>query len=103
MTLSMMLGALLLVAVASFWHASLAARELANRVAFETCERAEVQMLDGTVSFHRLGLSRPDGGNLALQRTYVFEYTEDGFNRRRGFVVVAGLRVESVGLGPRAV
>jgi hypothetical protein len=33
-----------------------------------------------------------------LLRTYTFDYTADGFERAQGFIVLAGLRLESVGL-----
>lgn len=92
-----------LVLVGWGWHASLAARELANRIATDTCTRAGVQLLDGTVSMLRLSLARPESGGLALRRTYVFDYSDDGYSRRRGFVVMTGLAVDSVGLEPRAV
>jgi hypothetical protein len=99
-------GLLAAVAVAAalvlFWHSSLAARELANQVAAETCASANVQMLDGTVAIHRLRLVRGGEAPLAWQRIYVFDYTEDGFSRRRGFVIMTGDMLDSVGLGPRA-
>lgn len=101
MSWTLLLAVVAFAVVAGFWHASLAARELANRVALETCEQARVQLLDGTVSIHRLALVRPGGGTLALRRTYVFDYSEDGYNRRRGFIVVTGRSVDTVGLGPR--
>lgn len=84
-----------------FWHSSLAARELANRVAAETCDHAGVQMLDGTVAIHRLRLVRGGDAPLAWQRVYLFDYTEDGYSRRRGFVVLTGAALDAVGLEPR--
>ena len=103
MTWELLLGALLLAILGGFWHSSLAARELANRVAMDTCAGAQVQMLDGTVSIHRLALVRHSELPVAWRRTYVFDYTEDGFHRRRGFVVLTGNSVDTVGLGPRPV
>jgi hypothetical protein len=98
-----LLAAVALAAViALFWHSSLAARELANRVAAETCTNANVQMLDGTVAIHRLRLVRGGDAPLAWQRIYVFDYTDDGYSRRQGFVVLTGDALDSVGLGPRA-
>lgn len=91
----------LAVLLALFWHSSLAARELANRIAAETCANASVQMLDGTVAIHRLRLVRGGDAPLAWQRIYVFDYTEDGYSRKRGFVVLTGDALDSVGLGPR--
>jgi hypothetical protein len=40
---------------------------------------------------------------IAWHRTYVFDYTTDGFSRQRGFVVLTGDTIDTVGLGPRAV
>ncbi len=97
------LGVLALVVTGWAWYSSLAARELANRVAADTCTQAGVQLLDGTVAVHRVSLARDGDGRLALRRAYAFDYSEDGYNRRRGFVVLTGLALDSVGLGPRAV
>jgi hypothetical protein len=102
MTWGLLLAVALLALLAGFWYSSLAARELANRLAMETCESANVQMLDGTVAIHRLRLVRSGDAPLAWRRTYVFDYTEDGFSRRRGFVVLTGDTVDTVGLGPKA-
>ncbi len=102
MTWGLLLAVTLLALVVGFWHSSLAARELANRVVMETCTSANVQMLDGTVSIHRLRLVRTGDAPLAWQRTYFFDYSADGFNRQRGFVVLTGDSVDTVGLGPRA-
>lgn len=103
MSWEVLFATLLLAMLGLFWHSSLAARELANRVAMETCASAQVQMLDGTVSIHRLKLVRDAQSPVAWRRTYVFDYTEDGFSRRRGFVVLTGDSVDTVGLGPRPV
>lgn len=103
MSWGLLLAVALFAVLAGFWHSSLAARELANRVAMEACTSAQVQMLDGTVAIHRLRLVRTGDAPLAWQRTYVFDYTADGFSRQRGFVVLTGDTVDTVGLGPRAV
>jgi hypothetical protein len=82
------------------WHATLRARELANRVALDTCRKLNVQFLDGTVAFTRLRPVRDASGRLTLRRSYVFDYTEDGMTRRQGFVILRGLDLEAVGLAP---
>jgi hypothetical protein len=97
------LGILALLSLGAAWYANLRARELANRIALDTCQRAGVQLLDGTVAILRVALARGADGTMALRRTYVFDYSEDGASRRRGFVVLTGLELDSVGLGPRAV
>jgi hypothetical protein len=92
---------LLLVAAAVVWFLqdSLAARERANAAAMEACGRLSLQFLDGTVAFARLKLAR-ERGQLALRRTYVFDYTANSIERRQGFVILIGRRVESVGYAP---
>src|SRR5262245_42299756 len=69
MTWGLLLAVALLALVVVFWHSSLAARELANRVAQETCNGAQVQMLDGTVAIHRLRVVRSSDQPLAWHRT----------------------------------
>ena len=64
MTWGLLLSVAALAVAVAFWHSSLAARELANRVAQETCAGANVQMLDGTVAILRLRLVR--GGDAPL-------------------------------------
>lgn len=93
-------GALILLCVAGglawFWQDSLAARESANRAAMDACRRLNLQFLDGTVAFARLSLTR-EVGRLRLRRTYVFDYTATSIERRQGFVLLTGVRVDSVG------
>jgi hypothetical protein len=80
------------------WQISLDAREAANRIAKDTCSRAVVQFLDGTVAFAGFRLTRDSRGKRRLLRTYTFDYTSDGFERAQGFIVLAGGRLEAVGL-----
>jgi hypothetical protein len=80
------------------WHLSLDAREAANRIAKDTCSRAVVQFLDGTVAFAGFSLTRDARGRRRLLRTYTFDYTSDGFERAQGFVVLAGRQLQAVGL-----
>ena len=96
-------GALvLLLAIAAviwFLQDSLATRERANTAATEACRRLSLQFLDGTVAFARLTFTR-ERGQLALRRTYVFDYTANSIERRQGFVILVGRRIESVGYAP---
>jgi hypothetical protein len=80
------------------WQSALDAREAANRIAKETCSRAVVQFLDGTVAFAGFRLSRNAAGRRRLLRTYTFDYTSDGFERAQGFIVLAGRQLQAVGL-----
>jgi hypothetical protein len=80
------------------WQVSLDTREAANRIAKETCSRAVVQFLDGTVAFAGFRLTRDSRGKRALLRTYTFDYTSDGFERAQGFIVLSGMQLQAVGL-----
>lgn len=87
-----------MMGLAWFWHDSLGARERANVAALDTCRSTGASLLDGTVAFRRLQAVRVDGGTLQLRRTYVFDYTRDGYTRQQGFVILTGRSVDSVGL-----
>jgi hypothetical protein len=88
---------ILAAAIAWFWQDSLAARERANAAAMEACSRLSLQFLDGTVAFARLQLVRGSQSVFTLRRTYVFDYTANSIERRQGFVVLTGRRVDTVG------
>jgi len=87
-----------LAAAYKVWQVSLDAREAANRIARDTCSRAVVQFLDDTVAFAGFRLTRDSHGRRRVLRTYTFDYTNDGFERAQGFIVLAGGRLEAVGL-----
>ena len=80
------------------WQLAMDAREMAMRIARETCSRAVVQLLDETVAFTGLRLARDARGARRILRTYTFDYTRDGFERASGFIVLCGARIEAVGL-----
>lgn len=84
-------------AIAWFWQDSLAARERANAAAMEACTRLSLQFLDGTVAFARLRLVRGSQSLFTFRRTYVFDYTANSIERRQGFVVLTGQRIDAVG------
>jgi hypothetical protein len=94
----LLVGAAGVAAAYRLWSSALESREAANRIARETCSRAVVQFLDGTVAFAGFRLGRDLSGRRRLLRTYTFDYTHDGFERAQGFIVLAGLRLEAVGL-----
>ena len=59
-----------------------------------------LQFLDETVECVKTRPARDDEGRLVLRRTYRFEFSDDGNNRRAGMVVILGAAVESVHLEP---
>jgi hypothetical protein len=96
--LFLVLAAAALSIIYKVWQVSLDAREAANRIARDTCSKAVVQFLDDTVAFAGFRLTRDARGRRRFLRTYTFDYTNDGFERAQGFVILAGLRLEAVGL-----
>ena len=91
---------LLIAAGALLWLDSLRARERAVVAGRSACERYRVQFLDDTVSFARMRLARNDEGMLKISRTYTFEFTETGNNRRQGAIVMLGHEMRDVQLEP---
>ena len=84
----------------AFWIDSLDARERALAAGRRACERYGVQLLDETVQFSRLRLARDAGGQIRLQRTYTFEFSETGDNRRHGAIVMLGGELQDLRLEP---
>lgn len=95
-----LLALALVLAGAYLWVDSLRAREHAVAAGRAACARYGVQLLDETVSFTRLRLARDDEGRIRLRRTYVFEFSETGDNRRQGAIVMLGARLEHLQLEP---
>jgi len=91
---------LLLIVAAGAWYRNMEAWERANAVVGATCRDMGLQLLDGTVSLRSLRPARDGAGHWALQRTYTFDYSADGFSRQQGFVILRRGRIHSLGLAP---
>jgi len=90
----------LIIAGIAFWVDSLRARERALAAGRSACVRYGVQLLDETVQFARLRFARNDEGRLRLRRTYTFEFTDNGNNRRHGAIVMLGAELQDMQLEP---
>ena len=94
-------AALVLIALGvALWVDSLRARERAVRAGRAACQRHELQFLDDTVSFARIRLGRDEGGQVKIARTYTFEFSDTGNNRRHGAIVMLGGEVADLHLEP---
>jgi len=89
-----------LVGAALLWADSLRAREHAVRAGRNACSRYSLQFLDDTVSFTRMRLARDGEGRLKISRTYTFEFSDTGNNRRDGAIVMLGGDVQDLRLEP---
>jgi Protein of unknown function (DUF3301) len=90
----------LLVIGLFFWLDSLRARERAVKAGRAACERYSLQFLDDTVSFTRIRLRRGEDGQLKIARTYTFEFSDTGNNRRHGAIVMLGGELQDLQLEP---
>ena len=87
---------LLLAALIWLWFDSMRARARALALGKRACERDGLMFLDETVECVALGFARNADGRLALRRTYGFEFSDTGNNRRSGSIVMLGGEVESL-------
>lgn len=85
------------------WLDSLKAREIAVAMARRACDDENMMLLDDTVVIRRLRWGRDDTGRLRLRRSYGFEYSDTGDNRRGGELTLLGHEVEILYLRPRVV
>jgi hypothetical protein len=94
---------ILVIAVFAFWIDSLRAREKALDAGRAACERNGLQLLDETVAGAGLRLARNEEGELRIRRVFVFEFSDNGNNRRRGSIVVLGANVQDLYIEPYPV
>jgi hypothetical protein len=73
-----------------FFTASRAAAERAAEVGHNACQAAGVQWLDQSVHATGMRLRRMENGWLGLERSFRFEYSEDGQDRHIGRIVLLG-------------
>ena len=83
---------LMLVGAAGFFlfTAARAAAERAADIGRDACAAAGVQWLDQSVHATGIRLRRRDDGWLGLERSFRFEYSEDGQDRHVGRIVLLG-------------
>ena len=88
--LLLMIGAAIAV---TWWSAARDAAERAEDLGREACAAAGVQWLDQTVHASGVRLRRGEDGRLGMERTFRFEYSEDGSDRHIGRLVLRGRRL----------
>jgi hypothetical protein len=80
----------LLVAGTVFWVDTLRAREAALVAGRTACQRYGLLLLDDTVAVSKMRFTRNAEGRLRLARTYGFEFSDTGDNRRHGAISLVG-------------
>lgn len=81
-----------------FWVNTLTVRDRVIDAVRTTCRNQNLQLLDGTVALQRVSVMRSHRGHMTLRRTFLFAYSADGVERRTGFVITLGNRIEQMGL-----
>ncbi|UCC56550.1 MAG: DUF3301 domain-containing protein [Gammaproteobacteria bacterium] len=88
---------LLLIAVfVWFWQANLRSRDIAVQTASGSCKAQGLQLLDGTVSIKHIKPYYRSRNDFGIQRTYLFDYSGDGFSRQTGCIVLHNNAVQTV-------
>lgn len=97
------LSLILLLATLWFWMDSLKTREIGVDASRRACAAEDLQFLDDTVALEGMRLARNEAGRMTLRRTYGFEYSDTGNNRRKGHVTLLGHQVVMIYTGLRTV
>lgn len=91
---------LLLFAGTFLWVDTLRAREAALAAGRAACERYGLMLLDDTVAVTKTRFARNADGQLRLARTYGFEFSDTGNNRRRGSICLLGAQAGDIAFEP---
>lgn len=89
---------ILVLATIGFWVQHDRFRRRALSLARQATDKAEVQLLDQSVSLRRLRIGRDDRGWPLITRRFGFEFSRNGFDRYRGHVDFRGPQVSEVEL-----
>ena len=81
-----------------FWSDSTRARELAIKTATRHCQQMNVQLLDQTVSLHKLKLARNHRGRINFKRIYQFEFCLTGNARYLGYITLVAHQLQHIEL-----
>jgi hypothetical protein len=95
-----LLTILLLLALGWFWLENQGVRDQAIAIAKDFCTQENVQFLDEAMAPASYRLRRNARGQLAIARTYRFEFSDTGDNRLKGTIIMLGKDLETLHLQP---
>ncbi|MFT4614567.1 MAG: hypothetical protein ACI9NT_001712 [Bacteroidia bacterium] len=95
-SLGEVMAVMLLGCLCLYFLGAIRVREVALQAAARASRDGDFQLLDQSVHIQRMSLSRDGNGRWKVWRQYRFDYTFDGANRRQGFVVMLGRKLESI-------
>ncbi|MDP0563236.1 MAG: DUF3301 domain-containing protein [Candidatus Endonucleobacter sp. (ex Gigantidas childressi)] len=76
-----------------YWFYTSKAKEAAIAFCVKTCNEMNCLFLDDSVVCYRTRIRRAPTGQLSLLRSYRFEYTPAGYDRRQGEMELLGSRL----------
>ena len=77
-----------------FWQDSLRHREYAIQQCKNACKEMELQLLDQTIALRSISLKRDSKNTLKFMRRYTFEFSINGIDRYKGYIVLHGGNIE---------
>lgn len=96
LTLGELVAVFLIGAVTVHFLAAIRVRELALQAVNQASRRDDYQLLDQSVHVQRISLSRDPDGRWRVWRQYRFDYSYDGVERRQGYVIMLGRRLQGI-------
>ena len=102
MSMSEILGLLVLLGGGWFVWDSLKAREAANAALRGACKTEGLLFLDDTVALQSVWPVRNGEGHVRLRRVYGFEYSDTGHTRHKGSIIMVAETVSVLNIGSRA-
>lgn len=94
----LILSVFLLILV--YWWRAQGVKHSAIRAVKSHCKSMDVQLLDDSVELKRFWFKRNTRGQLAIWRSYAFEFSSTGEERYQGRVIMLGMQLEQVDLAP---
>lgn len=82
-----------LISLLLYWWQSTRCKEIAIAHCQQVCDRADVQLLDSTVSQQKFWLRRNGNGHIEICRLYSFEYYAINESRQHGYLAMLGRQI----------
>lgn len=82
------------------WMENQGVRDRAILIAKDFCKRQNVQFLDEAMSPVKWRLRRNTRGQMVIERTYRFEFSDTGDNRLKGTIIMLGKELDTMHLQP---
>lgn len=86
--------------ILAYWWQAQGVKHRAIKAVKAHCKSMDVQLLDDSVELKRFWFKRNARGQLAIWRSYAFEFSSTGEERYLGRVVMLGIQLERVDLSP---